>query len=105
VDICGSFPYDRLSGCFRVKSSGNSYLVPDVIDVKYDEATGVYTLLVDCYIDDGLSEEDVTQDHTKFFKRISITLQTVEEEQMVNDTETLVTNYLYTSCKLVDETA
>lgn len=106
VDICGSFTYDKLSGCYKDElSDGNSYLVPDVIDIQFDGETGLYTLLVDCYYDDGLSEEDVTQDRTKFSKRISITLQAVEEIQMVNDTETLVTNYQYTSCTLVDETA
>ncbi len=105
VDVCGSFPYNPLSGCYKVKNVATSYLVPKVLDVQFDPDAGTYTLLVDCYRDDGLSEEDVTEDQTKFVKRISITLKAVEEVQTVNDTQTLVTNYLYTSCTLVDETA
>lgn len=106
VEVCGAFSYDKLSGCYKVSSTSmeNTYLVPDVIDVKHDEETGVYTLTVDCYYDEGLSEEDVTQDPTKFAKRIAITLQEVEEVMTINDEETIVTNYLYTSCALVDET-
>ena len=105
VEVCGAFSYEKLSGCYRVPSGmSTTFLVPDVIDVKYDEAAGVYTLTVDCYIDDGLSEVDVTTDATKFSKRLSITLQEVEELHTIDGVETTVTDYLYTSCALVDET-
>lgn len=106
VEVCGAFKYDKLNGCYRVSSTSleNTFLVPKVLDVKFDEATGIYTLTVDCYYDEGLSEEDVTNDPTKFAKRISVTLQKVEEMMTINDTEMAVTNYLYTSCALVDET-
>ncbi|MBQ6823442.1 MAG: hypothetical protein IJP27_02205 [Clostridia bacterium] len=103
VEVCGNFTYDKLSGCYKVKTTSmeGTVLVPDVIDVKLDEATNVYTLTVDCYYQEGLSEEDVTKDPSKFAKRISITMQKVEE---VLEDESVITNYLYTSCALVDET-
>ncbi len=107
VEVNGNFDYETLNGCFRVESDDSNrdlYLVPDVINVKYDEADRVYTLLVDCYISDGLSEEDVTADPTKFGKRISITMQEYEEMHEIDGVEVPVTNYLYTSCALVDET-
>lgn len=106
VDVCGSFPYDSLSGCYKVGTTSleTTYLVADVIGVEHDEETDVYTVLVDCYYDNGLSEEDVTQDSTKFAKRISITMQRMEEVVTVDEEDTIVSNYLYTSCTLVDET-
>ena len=105
VEVNGKFNYESFSGCFRVEPNATDlYLVPNVIDVKYDEQNGVYTLLVDCYINDGLSEEDITTDPTKFGKRISITMQEFEEMHEIDGVEVPVTNYLYTSCALVDET-
>ena len=103
VNVCGAFNYDKLSGCYKVKTTSmeQTTLVPDVIDVKFDEATSVYTITVDCYYQEGLSEEDVTKDPTKFAKRLSVTMQKIEE---VLEDETVYTNYLYTSCALVDET-
>lgn len=83
---------------------GSKFLVPNVLDVREEEDTGLVTLLVDLYYNDGLTFEDVTQDASKFAKRISITMQKVEENLTINDVETAVTNYLYTSCSLVDET-
>ena len=56
---------------------------------------------MDCYDQEGRSEEDVTKDPTKFAKRLSVTMQKIEE---VLEDETVYTNYLYTSCALVDET-
>ncbi len=106
VEVSASFDYDSLSGCYRVESDAmnETYMVPKVIDVKFDEETQLYTLTVDCYYQDGLSEEDATEDPTKFAKRLSITMQKVEEIMTINDAETTVTNYLYNSCALVDET-
>lgn len=105
VEICGDFDYERLSGCFRVNAGmSTTFLVPDVLEVQYDDANGTYTLLVDCYVDDGLSEVDVSTDPTKFNKRLSITLQEIEELHMVDGVEVAVTDYLYTACSLVDET-
>ena len=106
VEVCGDFNYEKLSGCYRVSNASleGVYLVPDVIDVKRDKDTDVYNLLVDCYYREGLSEEDVTKDPTKFAKRISITLQRTEEVLEQDGVENVVTNYLYTSCSLVDET-
>ncbi len=105
VEICGEFDYEGLSGCYRVDAGmSTTFLVPDVIEVKLDEATGIYTLLVDCYINDGLSEVDVTTDPTKFGKRISLTMQPFEELHEIDGVEVPVTNYLYTACSLVDET-
>ncbi len=106
IEVCGAFDYDSLSGCYNVDGDvrAEAYLVPDVLDVKFDEETGLYTLSVDCYYQDDLSEEDVTKDPTKFAKRISITMQKVEEVMTINDVETDVVNYLYKSCALVDET-
>lgn len=106
VEVCGAFDYDSLSDCYRVKNDAmnGTYMVPNVVDVKYDEETQTYTLTVDCYYQEALSEEDATQDPTKFAKRLAITLRKVEEVMTINDTETDVTNYLYTSCALVDET-
>ncbi|MBQ8895037.1 MAG: hypothetical protein IJ043_11605 [Clostridia bacterium] len=106
VEVCGSFTYDTLSGCYKVKTTSmeGTTLVPDVIDVKFDDATNVYTLTVDCYYQEGLSEEDVTKDPTKFAKRISITMQKVEEVLENDGAETVITNYLYSSCALIDET-
>lgn len=105
VEVNDTFTYDRLSGCYTVgASTGERYLVPDVTDVQFDEETGVYTLTVDCYYSDALSEEDPTKNPNNFSKRISITLETVEEVQTVDGADLLVTNYRYTSCALVDET-
>ena len=106
VEVCGTFDYDSLSGCYRVGSEAMNvtYLVPKVLDVKFDEETQVYTLTVDCYYQDGHSEEDATKDSTKFAKRLSINLQKVNEVMTINDVETDVTNYLFASCALVDET-
>lgn len=106
VEVCGKFDYDSLSDCYRVGSDAmnTTYMVPKVIDVKFDEATQLYTLSVDCYYQEALSEENATEDPTKFAKRLSITLQKVNEIMTINDTETDVTNYLFNSCALVDET-
>ncbi|MBR6794245.1 MAG: hypothetical protein IKM48_07840 [Clostridia bacterium] len=106
VDICGNFNYDSLSGCYKVGSDAMNatYLVPKILDVKFDEETNLYTISVDCYYQEGLSEEDATKDPTKFAKRLSITVQKVEEVMTINDAETTVTNYLFNSCALVDET-
>lgn len=106
VEVCGAFDYDSLNRCYKVKSDAMivTYMVPKVIDVKFDEATQMYTLTVDCYYQDGHSEEDATEDPTKFAKRLSINLQKTQEVMTINDTETDVTNYLFASCSLVDET-
>lgn len=103
IEVCGAFKYDKLSKCYKVKTTSmqGTMFVPDVIDVKFDESTNVYTLLVDCFRQEGLSEEDVTKDPTKFHKRISVTLQKTEETL---EDGTVITNYLYGSCALVDET-
>lgn len=105
VETGGGFEYESLSGCYKVSSAmGSKFLVPNVLDVKEEEDTGLVTLLVDLYYNDGLTSEDITQDASKFSKRISITMQKMEENLTINDTETPVTSYLYTSCSLVDET-
>lgn len=106
VEVCGFFDYDSLNGCYKVTSEAMNatYMVPDVIDVKLDEATQTYTLTVDCYYQEGLTENDATEDPTKFAKRLSINLQKIDESMNINEQETLVTNYLFSSCSLVDET-
>lgn len=105
VETGGGFEYDSLSGCYKVSSAmGNTFLVPNVLDVKEDKETGEVTLLVDLYYNDGLTAEDITQDASKFAKRISITMQKVEETMFINDSEVPVENFIYTSCALVDET-
>lgn len=104
VQVNETFTYDKLSGCYKVGvATGERYLVPDVTDVKFDEDAGIYTLTVDCYYCDSLSEEDPTQDPQNFSKRISITLEAVEEVQTVDGEDLLITNYKYTSCALVDD--
>ncbi len=105
VEVCGAFNYERLSGCYRVVPDEKpALLVPKILEVKYDETQGIYTLLVDCYVSDGLTEEDVTADASKFSKRISITLLEHDETHEINGQEVTVTDYYYTSCALVDET-
>ena len=105
VETGGGFEYESLSGCYKVSSAmGNTFLVPNVLDVKENDETGEVTLLVDLYYNDGLTAEDITQDASKFAKRISIGMQKVEENMIINDAETPVVNYLFTSCALVDET-
>ena len=105
VEICGAFNYERLSGCYRVQPNDKpTFLVPKVLEVKYDDVEGVYTVLVDCYVSDGLSEEDVTADKTKFSKRLSLTLLEHDETHEINGQEVAVTDYYFTSCALVDET-
>ena len=105
VEVGGGFEYDSLSGCYKVNAAmGNSMMVPNVLDIKTDEEKGETTLLVDCYQSDGLTGEDITQDPTKFVKRITITLRKVEETMTINDEEVPVSNYLYISSALVDET-
>lgn len=104
VETGGGFEYDSLSGCYKVSSAmGNSFMVPDVLDVKTEES-GEVTLLVDLYYNDGLTSEDVTQDSSKFVKRIKVTMQQTEEMMTINENEVPVVNYIYTSCALVDET-
>lgn len=101
----GAFEYDSFSGCYKVPAGlGYSYLVPDVIDVKVDEEANQTTLTIDCYQSDGLTLEDVTQNKDKFVKRISITLQNVEEVKNVDGEEKTYMNYMYLSCSRVDET-
>ncbi len=105
VDICGKFTYDRLSGCYKVPGALEyTDLVPKVLDVEYDKEAMVYTVLVDCYYSDGLTEEDVTENSKNFAKRLSITLQKSEEIQELDGEEVIETQYRYTSCALVDET-
>jgi hypothetical protein len=102
-DVDGGFDYDSLSGCYRVQAGmGGSYLVPDVVEVKVDEATGLTTLKVDCYRSEGLTAEDVTQDASKFVKCISITLQRVDDTKEVDGQVVMYTNYLYKSCSMVE---
>lgn len=104
VETGGGFEYDSLSGCYKVSSAmGNSFFVPDVLDVK-EEDSGEVTLLVDLYYNDGLTSEDVTQDSSKFIKRVKITMQKTEAMMNINENEVPVTNFVYTSCALVDET-
>ena len=104
VETGGGFQYESLSGCYLVSSAmGNTFFVPDVLDVKKDDAGNV-TLLVDLYYNDGLTSDDVTKDSSKFVKRISVTMQQTEEMMSINGNDVPVTNYVYTSCALVDET-
>lgn len=109
VDICGKFTYDKLSGCYKVSNDvlDEEYLVPDILKIEKDEKSGYFTLLVDCYYSDPLTETDVTQDATRFAKRLSIVLRPVE--MMVGNAEegaegSTVTDYQYVSCKQVDDT-
>lgn len=105
VDVCGTFKYDRLSGCYRVAPGAvEEFLVPDVIDVKYDETQGTYTLLADLYYSNGLTEEDVSEDKTRFSRQLSITVQAENEVEVIDGVEKTTTNYLYTGCELIDET-
>lgn len=106
VKLCGEFVYESLSGCYRVPAAIDStnQMVPDVLEVKYDEASGVYTLLVDCYLDDGLWETDDTTSPERFHQRLKITLQTEEDVIVTDGQEQIITNYKYTSCNMVDAT-
>lgn len=105
VDVCGVFKYDKLSKCYRVDpSSVEEFLAPDVVDVKYDETQGTYTLLVDLYYSNGLTEGDISEDKTRFSRRLSIVLQAENEVEVIDGVEETTTNYLYVSCQLVDET-
>ncbi len=112
VDICGKFTYDKLSRCYKVSTEvmDEEYLVPSILEVKKDEKTGYYTLLVDCYYSDPLTETDVTQDATRFAKRLSIVLRPVEmisdpaAEAAEEEAPNTVIDYQYVSCTLVDET-
>ena len=109
VNVCGKFTYDKLSGCYKVSNEvvDEEYLVPDILEIKKDESSGYYTILVDCYYSDPLTETDVTQDATRFAKRLSIVLRPVEMAtgEMVEGQEvTTVTDYQYVSCKQVDDT-
>jgi len=106
VKLCGEFPYESLSGCYRVPAALDStnQMVPDVLEVKFDEATGVYTLLVDCYLDDGLWETDDTTVPERFHQRLKITMQAEEDMIVVDGQEQIITNYKYTSCTMVDAT-
>ncbi len=105
VNICGTFKYDRLSGCYRVEPGAvEEFLVPDVIDVKYDENQGTYTLLADLYYSNGLIEGDISEDKTRFSRRLSITVQAESEVEVIDGVEKTTTNYLYIGSELVDET-
>lgn len=107
VEVCGEFPYDSLSGCYTVSTEvmDAEYLVPDILEITKDEATGYYTLLVDCYYSDPLTATDVTQDATRLAKRVSIVLRPVEMAVGAEGEQVTVTDYQYVSCKRIDETA
>ncbi len=105
VDVCGTFKYDKFSKCYKVEPSAvEEFLAPDVIEVKYDEAQGTYTLFTDLYYSNGLIEGDVSEDKTRFSRRLSITLQAETETEMIDGVAETTTNYLYVGCELVDET-
>ena len=105
VNISGNFPYSRLNRCFRVNPAMDvTYLVPKVLKVSRDEESGEYVVIADCYFDDGMSEGDVTEDSTKFAKRLQITMQPVSEVQLVDGETVTNVSYVYTSCRMLDDT-
>lgn len=107
VELCGDFKYESLSGCYRVPAAidTTNFYVPDVLEVRYDEKENTYTLLVDLYLDDGLSETDVTTNPERFDnKRIEIVLQAEEDFIIADGNEQIITNFKYVSCALIDHT-
>ncbi len=104
VDLCGSFSYNQLNGCYTITAAGvSSYLVPDVVSINHSEDEVSVTLVVDCYESSGMEEGDITENQANFRKRVEITLQNVAVAEPA-DVAIEESRYMFTSLKTVPRT-
>lgn len=104
VELCGSFAYNQLNGCYTITAAGvSSYLLPDVVSITKSEDGTSVTLVVDCYESSGMEEGDVTENQANFRKRVEITLQNVAVAEPA-EVALEESRYMFTSLKTVQRT-
>lgn len=102
VNVCGNFSYNMINNTYKIKSAGvESYLIPDVIDVKEGE-NDTYILTVDCYEDKMMMVEDPTNNPANFYKRVELTLQDMGIQSYSDETGNPVHRYLILSMNTVN---
>lgn len=102
VDVCGRFKYNALNKTYTVPAANlDSYLVPDVVDVKEGE-NDTYVVTIDCYEGSSLTQnpENSPED---FRRRIKVTVQDMGVQNYNAETGTPIRRYAILSSETVHE--